>query len=167
MGLARDLPSALHKAFLASLPGWPAGRAALCSIADGDKRQALPILQALLGHGYRILATPGTAQALRHAGAPAAEVAKIGQGHPDVVEVIRRGDVHLVINTLASANLPDGSVLRDGYEIRRAAVEHGIPCLTSLDTAAALVTALARPDAAVSVAPLKEYLETVPVAARA
>ncbi len=167
MGLARDLPSALHKAFLASLPGWPAGRAALCSIADGDKRQALPILQALLGHGYRLLATPGTAQALRRAGAPAAEVAKLGQGHPHVVEVIRSGEVHLVINTLSSGSLPNGSVLRDGHEIRRAAVEQGIPCLTSLDTAAALVTALARPDAGVSVAPLHEYLEWVPVPAPA
>jgi carbamoyl-phosphate synthase large subunit len=158
MGIARDLPSALHKAFLASLPGWSAQGAVLCSIADADKLEAEPTLRALHRHGYRLLATAGTAAALRAAGLPVLEVAKIGAGHPDVLEVIRQGGVQLVINTL-SGGAALGSVLRDGHEIRRAAVERGIPCLTSLDTAAALVTALTRPEADLQAAPLPEYLQ--------
>jgi len=160
MGIARDLSTALHKAFQASLPGWPSGGAALCSIADADKAEAGEILRALHARGYRLLATEGTARALRRVGLPAVEIAKIGAGHPDVVEVIRRGQVQLVINTLSGG--PAGSVVRDGYEIRRAAVEQGIPCLTSLDTAAALATALGQSPDGTAVAPLLDYLQPAP-----
>jgi carbamoyl-phosphate synthase large subunit len=71
-------------------------------------------------------------------------VDKLRQGHPNVVDIIHDGTVHLVVNTVSPANGGDGTSapLRDGYEIRRASVERRIPCLTSLDTARSLVEAL-------------------------
>jgi carbamoyl-phosphate synthase large subunit len=77
--------------------------------------------------GFRIIATRGTAAAIRKMGIPAEAINKIGEGSPHVVDWIDRGDVDLVINT------PVGTGARsDGYEIRTAAVRDGIPCITTM-----------------------------------
>jgi len=145
MGIAQDLPTAQYKAFLSTMQELPPDGAALCSIADADKEEALPILRALHGLGIRLYATAGTAAFLSESAIPATTVQKLRDGHPNVVDVIRSGQVHLVVNTVSSsgpvANNGAGEPLRDGYEIRRASVERRIPCLTSLDTARALVQA--------------------------
>src|SRR5712691_4087082 len=167
MGIARDLPSAQYKAFLATMQELPPDGAALCSIADADKEEALPILRAIHGLGMRLFATAGTAALLRESAIPATTVQKLRDGHPNVVDVIHSGQVHLVVNTVsASAPVADkvaGVPLRDGYEIRRASVERRIPCLTSLDTARALVQALRawRREHRSSVATLGEYVGAV------
>ena len=88
---------------------------------------------------------------------------KLRDGHPNVVDVIRSGQVHLVVNTVSSsgpvASNGGGAPLRDGYEIRRASVERRIPCLTSLDTAQALVTSLEHTAVNdLEVRPLPEYV---------
>src|SRR5437016_6040933 len=146
MGIAQDLPTAQYKAFLSTMQELPPDGAALCSIADADKEEALPILRALHGLGIRLYATDGTARLLQEAGIPATVVQKLRDGHPNVVDVIRAGDVQLVVNTVSVGGPLGGDgpgvPLRDGYEIRRASVERRIPCLTSLDTARALVQAL-------------------------
>ena len=146
MGIAEDLPTAQYKAFLSTMQELPPEGAALCSIADADKDEALPILTALHGLGLKLYATGGTASLLQRSGIPATTVQKLRDGHPNVVDVIHSGQVQLVVNTV-SASTPvvangSGVPLRDGYEIRRASVERRIPCLTSLDTARALVQAL-------------------------
>jgi carbamoyl-phosphate synthase large subunit len=169
MGVAQDLPSALYKAFLSTMQELPPDGAALCSIADADKGEALPTLRALHGLGLRLYATAGTATLLGEAGIPATSVQKLRDGHPNVVDVIQAGQVQLVINTVsASSSAPvasngAGVPLRDGYEIRRASVERRIPCLTSLDTARALVQALraSRREHRSSVATLGEYVGAV------
>src|SRR5438067_137453 len=164
MGIAQDLPTAQYKAFLSTMQELPPDGAALCSIADADKEEALPILRALHGLGIRLYATAGTASLLRESGIPATTVQKLRDGHPNVVDVIRSGQVHLVVNTVSSsgpvANNGAGEPLRDGYEIRRASVERRIPCLTSLDTARALVQAHRawRREHRSSVATLGEYV---------
>ena len=148
MGIDNELAPAMYKAFLGSLDRLPRRGNALCTIADGDKAEALPIIARLVEMGFTIHATRGTARALRQAGISVSEVAKITDGSPHVVDLINSGGVDLVINTISQALEPrrraDGSglALRDGFEIRRAAVERRIPCLTSLDTAAALVESL-------------------------
>ena len=146
MGIAFDLPQAQYKAFLATMQDLPPDGAALCSIADADKEEALPILAALHRLGLRLFVTEGTARLCQRAGLPATRVDKLRQGHPNVVDVIRDGAVHLVVNTVSPASGDDGTTvpLRDGFEIRRASVERRIPCLTSLDTARSLVEALER-----------------------
>jgi carbamoyl-phosphate synthase large subunit len=144
----------------------PPDGAALCSIADADKEEALPVLRALHGLGMRLYATAGTAALLRESAIPATTVQKLRDGHPNVVDVIRSGQVHLVVNTVSSSPAVDngaGVPLRDGYEIRRASVERRIPCLTSLDTARALVQALrsSRREHRSQVATLGEYVSPV------
>jgi carbamoyl-phosphate synthase large subunit len=159
MGIDSELAPAMFKAFLASLDRLPRSGNALCTIADADKAEALPIVARLVEMGFAVHATPGTARALGAAGISVHEVAKIGEGSPDVLDLITGGNMDLVINTISAAEAPpalgsgnghsprgeDGEfpvAIRDGFEIRRAAVERRIPCLTSLDTAAALVESL-------------------------
>jgi carbamoyl-phosphate synthase large subunit len=117
--------------------------------------------------GFSVHATSGTARALRQAGISVNEVAKITDGSPHVVDLIKSGRVDLVINTISNEMSPgpanaDGSrlAIRDGFEIRRAAVERRIPCLTSLDTASALVESLnlLALDGAFQVLTVDEYL---------
>src|SRR6184192_321637 len=164
MGIAQDLPTAQYKAFLSTMQELPPDGAALCSIADADKEEALPILRALHGLGIRLYATAGTAAFLSESAIPATTVQKLRDGHPNVVDVIRSSQVQLVVNTVSSSAplARNGGVapLRDGYEIRRASVERRIPCLTSLDTARALVQAHRawRREHRSSVATLGEYV---------
>ena len=97
------------------------------TVADRDKLAATGIATLLHDLGFAIIATHGTAQALRRMGIPAEEINKIGEGHPHVVDCIERGEVDLVINT------PTGPGARsDGYEIRSAAITRGIPCITTI-----------------------------------
>jgi len=141
MGVDRTLPAALRKAFLAAGMSLKPGGRALLTIADQDKPEMFAIAAGLSGIGMEILATPGTAATLRAAGFSARVVSKLGQPGENVVEAIQAG-VDVVINTMTGVveqERPGLPVLRDGFEIRRAAVERRIPCLTSLDTAAALV----------------------------
>jgi carbamoyl-phosphate synthase large subunit len=158
MGVDRTLPAALRKAFSAAGVSLAPGRAALLTIADQDKPEMFPIVSRLVQLGYRVLATDGTAAALGAAGFSPRRVGKIGQPGPTVLDVIQDGQVDLVINTMngnveggiqpappRSGEVADGRpVIKDGFEIRRAAVERQIPCLTSLDTAAALVESAVR-----------------------
>jgi len=143
IGVARTLNEALSKAFAASGVKVVRGGAVLLTIADVDKPEIFPIVSRLVELGYRLVATEGTARALRQAGFSPRVVAKIGEEGPTVLDVITRGEVDLVINTMSNIYAqPDevgGPVFKDGFEIRRAAVERRIPCLTSLDTAAALL----------------------------
>ena len=152
IGCDTTLPAALEKAFEAALGHLPAHGSALVSIADQDKPEGLAVAARLAELGFHLYATPGTAAALRQAGVTVAEVQKLHAGHPDVVDVTVGGQVNLVINTISRVatdemGAPDGHAdgrrpVRDGFRIRQAAVQRGIPCLTSLDTAAALVSAL-------------------------
>ena len=150
IGIAGTLNEALRKAFVASGMHVERGSAALLTIADADKPELFPIVSRLVELGCELVATDGTAQALRAAGFSPRIVAKIGEEGPTVLDVIVRGEVKLVINTMSNIyeDLGDGNpVFKDGFEIRRAAVERRIPCLTSLDTATALLeSAVVAPD---------------------
>ena len=142
IGIARTLNEALRKAFLASGVQVERGSSALLTIADADKPELFPIVSRLIQLGCKLVATEGTARALRAAGFSPRVVAKIGEESPTVIDVIVRGEVQLVINTMSNIYEDPGEgnpVVKDGFEIRRAAVERRIPCLTSLDTAAALL----------------------------
>jgi len=150
IGIAGTLNGALRKAFAASGMHVERGSAALLTIADADKPELFPIVSRLIELGCRLVATDGTARALRAAGFSPRVVAKIGEEGPTVLDVIVRGEVQLVVNTMSNIYEDPGDgnpVFKDGFEIRRAAVERRIPCLTSLDTATALLeSAVAAPD---------------------
>ena len=158
MGIDADLGAALQKAFIAALGSMPLEGGALCSIADADKAEALPILAQLSALGFTLYATAGTAAALADAGVSALPVGKIGHGRPNVIDVIEDGRVSLVVNTVSHISTDEldfsgdgrtgvaaaGRTVKDGYRIRLAAEQRRIPCCTSLDTAAALVDAISR-----------------------
>jgi len=164
MGIDRDYTPALMKAFLAAGIQLPQAGVALVSIADRDKAEALPILQRLAAHGYTFYATPGTARMLNQHGMQAEIVNRIGVGESRIPELIRTRTVDVVINTITggSNRIREGVEIQDGFLIRRNAVEAGIPCFTSLDTAAAAIDLLdAAPDYAVL--PVGDYRQRQPV----
>jgi carbamoyl-phosphate synthase large subunit len=139
MGIARDFPTAFAKAQAAAGLPLPSGGTAFITVTDSDKARVGGVAQLLHDNGFRIVATSGTAEAIERMGVPAERLNKIGEGSPHVLDWIERGDVDLVVNT------PTGFGARtDGYEIRRAAVRHGIPCLTTIAAGDSAARAIAR-----------------------
>ncbi|MCL6453045.1 MAG: carbamoyl-phosphate synthase large subunit [Alicyclobacillus sp.] len=138
MGTESTYAKALYKGLLASGMSIPAYGTLLATVADKDKDEALPILRGFRELGFRLVATEGTARYLRTHGVEAQVVNKLAQGTPNLADDIRDGKIHLVINTLTKGRTPE----RDGFRIRRTAVEHGVPCLTSLDTAKSMLEVL-------------------------
>ena len=138
MGIARDFPTAFAKAQAAAGAQLPNQGRAFITVADGDKPAATGVATILHDLGFEIIATRGTAQAIRKMGIPAETINKIGEGSPHVVDWIERGEVDLVINT------PIGTGARtDGYEIRSAAIARGIPCITTMAGGMAAARAIA------------------------
>ncbi|HST54894.1 MAG TPA: carbamoyl-phosphate synthase large subunit [Solirubrobacteraceae bacterium] len=139
MGIARDFPTAFAKAQAAAGAPLPSSGTAFITVTDSDKAGAFAVAQILHDAGFRILATRGTAEAIARMGVPVERLNKIGEGSPHVVDWIERGDVDMVVNT------PTGFGARtDGWEIRRAAVARGIPCLTTLSAGVSAARAIAR-----------------------
>ncbi|MBV9848491.1 MAG: carbamoyl-phosphate synthase large subunit [Armatimonadetes bacterium] len=142
LGIDTDFSRALYKAMVASgidVPLPNQGGALLVTLADADKAEALPIIRDFADLGFALYATAGTAKLLGEHGLAVTPVKKISEGTPNLLDLIRGGQVSLLINTLSQ----DKQVEKEAAQIRRASVEHSIPCLTSLDTARALHTALA------------------------
>ena len=166
IGIDRTLTGALRKAFAASGMQVRRGGAALLTIADADKPEIFPIVSRLVQMGWRLVATEGTAKALQRAGFSPRVVAKIGEEGPTVLDVITSAEVDLVINTMSNiyddSSEAGGPVFKDGFEIRRAAVERRIPCLTSLDTAAALLESAAAAPEEMEVRTIQEWRQGVP-----
>jgi len=138
MGIDPDYSKAVYKAMIASGVEVPEGGALIATIADRDKEEAGELIRAFADLGFRIYATRGTHEHLQRIGVESTPVRKISEGGENIIDLIRSGEVHLVLNTLS----PDRNPEREGARIRRASVEHAIPCLTSLDTARALLFAL-------------------------
>ena len=156
MGIDREHPAALAKALMAAGMLPPADGSLLLSIADRDKPAAAPLVRALTRLGLRLYATEGTARFIRSLGAKDVTVThRIGRGNPDVVELVRQGAVDAVVNTISGGGL---GTMRDGFQIRRAAVERRIPCFTSLDTARAALELLVDSGAHYDVRPRDAYL---------
>jgi carbamoyl-phosphate synthase large subunit len=137
MGVSADFPAAFGKAQAAAGAELPASGTVFVSVTDGDKPSATQLAAALHDLGFRIVATGGTTQAIRRMGVPVERIEKIGEGTPNVVDMIESGEVDMVINT------PTGSGARaDGWQIRRAAISRGIPCITTMTGASAAQRAI-------------------------
>jgi len=137
MGVASDYPAAFGKAQAAAGAELPASGTVFISVTDGDKSAATQLAAGFHDMGFRVVATGGTASVIRRMGVPVERIRKLSEGSPNVVERIEAGEVDLVINT------PTGSGARaDGYEIRRAAVGRGIPCITTMSGASAAQRAI-------------------------
>ncbi len=140
LGVAKTISDALQKAFLGAGINLPNTKKIIATVRDSDKREFLSIARRFHELGFTLLTTEGTGKALADVGIPSENVARIGHGAPDIIDVIKSGEIDLVINTPTRGRAHN----RDGYLMRRNAVECGIPCLTSLDTASALLLSMER-----------------------
>ena len=155
MGIDHNFSAALTKALLAARLNLREGIGVLLSIADQHKAEAVSLIQGLHRAGCRMYATEGTAAMIEAMGLPVTMTTKkLSEGHPNVVDVINDGSVGAVINTISGVS----EVLRDGFHIRRNAVERQIPCFTSLDTARAAVESLLTGNSAYAIGTTRDYL---------
>lgn len=138
MGRDKSYAKALYKGLVGSGMKIPPVGTIIATIADKDKQEALEVLRGFYQLGYNITATGGTAKMLEEAGMLVTRVNKLSEGSPNILDLIRGGEAHFVINTLTKGKTPE----RDGFRIRREAVENGAVCMTSLDTASALLDML-------------------------
>ena len=138
MGIAADFPTAFAKAQAAAGARLPRSGTVFLTVTDTDKAAIGAVAAQLHDLGFSIAATGGTAGAIARMGIPVERLNKLGEGSPHVVDKIEGGDVVLVINT------PTGTAARrDGYEIRRAAIARGIPCITTIAGGMAAARAIA------------------------
>ena len=138
IGIDYHFERALYKAIIASGIQIPDEGAILLTIADKDKQEALEIARGYAELGYPLVATEGTAKMFTDAGLQVQAVRKVSEGSPHILDLIKSGVIRMVISTLTTGKLPEA----DGFKIRRSTVEHAIPCLTSLDTAKAVLDVL-------------------------
>lgn len=137
MGIARNFPAAFAKGQLAIDYHLPESGTVFVSVCDRDKRALVPIAREIKRMGFKIVATGGTARALRAAGVDCKEVRKVSEGSPNIIDRIASGEISFMINT------PFGHATRsDGYELRTAAVRHGMSYVTTLSGAQALVAGM-------------------------
>ncbi len=134
LGVSPRYEEALYKAFLGAGLRMKRGGKVLCSVNDHDKAELIALAAEFARLGYPILATPGTAQALRGAGIAAETIEDFGQH----LHNLHKDEIALVVNTPTHGRVP----ARRGFQLRRWSVENGVPCLTSLDTVRALAFCL-------------------------
>ena len=158
MGLDADFPRSFAKSQEAAGMLLPTAGSVFVSVRDEDKPQIVPMARSLRQLGFTLVATRSTADFLTRHGLEAARVAKVGEGKPDVVDLMKQRTLSLVINT------PSGKRSRaDGYAIRRTALELNIPCITNLHSAGAAVHAIAvLQGASMGVKSLQAHYETLP-----
>jgi len=136
LGVGRTVEEALYKGFIgASMFAKEEKGTILATINDYYKKEFLPIAKELYKLGFKFIATSKTAELLRNADVEVREVRKLTEEQPNIIDVIKNGEVDLVINTPTKGN----DSKRDGFIIRRAAVERNIPVVTALDTLKAMV----------------------------
>ena len=142
LGIAKTFDEALYKAFLGAGIKLPKFKNMIMTIRDDDKPEAVEIGRRFVAIGYHIFATAGTAEALRAAGVKATPVRKIEQESPNLLDLILGHKIDLVIDIPAQG----AEHSRDGFVIRRNAIETGVNVLTAIDTAEALITSLENTD---------------------
>ena len=138
MGSDTTLEKALYKAFEASYLHLPTFGNVVFTIADDAKEEALELARRFQNIGYGILATAGTAEFFASHGLQAQLVGKIGDDEHDIPSYVRKGKIQAIINTVGTKRTAD----EDGEQIRRSAIEHGVPLFTALDTSDAMLKVL-------------------------
>ncbi|MCI5517829.1 MAG: carbamoyl-phosphate synthase large subunit [Roseburia sp.] len=143
LGIAKTFNEALYKAFLGAGVTLPKYKQMIMTVKDADKEEAVGVAKRFEALGYKIYATRSTAKYLQEHGVAALRVNKINQESPTVMDLILGHKIDLVIDTPTQGN---GDKTRDGFLIRRNAIETGVYCITSLDTANALARSLETAD---------------------
>ena len=139
LGIAKNFDEALYKAFLGAGVTLPKYKQMIMTVKDADKPEAVGVAKRFAALGYKIYATRSTAKYLQEHGVDALRVNKITQESPNVMDLILGHKIDLVIDTPTQGN---GDKSRDGFLIRRNAIETGVYCITAMDTANALARSL-------------------------
>ena len=139
LGIAKTFNEALYKAFLGAGVQLPKYKQMIMTVKDADKPEAVGVAKRFEALGYKIYATRSTAKYLQEHGVNALRVNKISQESPNVMDLILGHKIDLVIDTPTQGN---GDKTRDGFLIRRNAIETGVYCITAMDTANALARSL-------------------------
>ena len=139
LGIAKTFNEALYKAFLGAGVQLPKYKQMIMTVKDADKPEAVGVAKRFEALGYKIYATRSTAKYLQEHGVNALRVNKISQESPNVMDLILGHKIDLVIDTPTQGN---GDKTRDGFLIRRNAIENGVYCITAMDTANALARSL-------------------------
>ncbi|MEG9193851.1 MAG: carbamoyl-phosphate synthase large subunit [Candidatus Methanoglobus sp.] len=157
MGIDYNFGLAYYKAELGAGMKIPTSGNVLISVKDRDKPKIVPVAKRLSEFGFKIYATENTAKYLREHGIEAEIALKVSQGRPNIIDMIINGQIHLIINTPSG-----GRGKTEGYEIRRAAIEYGIPYVTTISGAIAVVKAIeAVKSGNLSVKSLQEYHDEI------
>ena len=143
LGIAKTFNEALYKAFLGAGIKLPKYKQMIMTVKDADKPEAVGVAKRFEALGYKIYATRSTAKYLQEHGVNALRVNKISQESPNVMDLILGHKIDLVIDTPTQGN---GDKTRDGFLIRRNAIETGVYCITAMDTANALARSLETAD---------------------
>ena len=155
MGIDHNFEGAMVKALMAAGLILPPKGGLLFSIADKNKKEALPIIKGFWSLGYELYATEGTGAFIQNNGMQVTTIEKkLSQGSPNIIDIVNAGSLVGIVNTITGGRVS----LQDGFHIRRAAVERRIPCFTSLDTARAALQALTKGKGLYNVKPVNEYL---------
>ncbi|MFC6331335.1 carbamoyl-phosphate synthase large subunit [Paenibacillus septentrionalis] len=136
MGRDVQFAKALYKGLLGAGMKIPTSGTILVTVSDKDKEETVELMRGFANCGYKLMATGGTADALEAAGLFVERVNKLSEGTPNILDHIREGHAQFVVNTLTKGKTPE----RDGFRIRREAVENGVVVMTSLDTVRALLS---------------------------
>ncbi|MGL4655008.1 MAG: carbamoyl-phosphate synthase large subunit [Sarcina sp.] len=135
LGVGRTVEEALYKGFIAAgMYTGKGGKRILATVNNHDKAEFIEIAKDFADLGYKFVSTKGTAEALKEAGIDAEVVRRIDEENPNILDAVVNGEVNLVVNTPTKGN----DSKRDGFHIRRAAIERNIGVMTSLDTLRAL-----------------------------
>ena len=152
LGIGRTFDEALYKAFLGAGIDLPKHKKIIITVCDEDKKEIIPIAERFAKLGYEIYATRGTAEVLSENGVDAIPVNKVEQTSPNIMDLILEHQIDLVIDSPSKGAVKS----KDGFVIRRTAIETGVTVLTALDTARALLRSLEESG--------KEKLEMVDIA---
>ncbi|HOK57592.1 MAG TPA: carbamoyl-phosphate synthase large subunit [Methanothrix sp.] len=137
MGIDYNMGLSFFKAEMSAENSLPLDGIVFISVRDEDKAEMAEVARRLANAGLRIIATDGTSEYLRRAGVPAERVRKIYNGSPNVLDYIRRGEVKLIINTPTTKQS-----VKDGFQIRRSAVDYHVPYITTVQAAKAAAEAI-------------------------
>lgn len=141
LGIAENFNEALYKAFLGAGINLPKHRKMILTVRDEDKEESINVAKRFINLGYEVYATRGTANYLKANGVQVVSVNKIEQEAPTLMDLLLGHEIDLVID------IPrQGEHSKDGFLIRRVSIETGVTCITSLDTANALLTSLEHAD---------------------
>jgi carbamoyl-phosphate synthase large subunit len=128
MGVGETFAEAFVKSQMASGERLPSSGKVFLSVRDSDKAPVVEIARSLIGVGFTIVATRGTAAAIAAAGLPVTPVNKVAEGRPHIVDMVKNGEIAMMVNTVEDRR----AAVRDSYQIRRTALQHRVSLFTTL-----------------------------------